>query len=129
SGDKITSVNGSAVTTWDEFEGKLSDIHNTQAMINVQRGTENNTLKVDITSKPNPNVLSTTATVGDIDGLSPMSKAALIGVQKESPLAALGLKTGDRVTAINGEKVLYWRDLESTLEKQNPQQALQIDVE
>src|SRR5437868_6213555 len=63
SGDKITSVNGSAVTTWDEFEGKLSDIHNTQAMINVQRGTENNTLKVDITSKPNPNVLSTTATV------------------------------------------------------------------
>jgi regulator of sigma E protease len=58
-----------------------------------------------------------------------MSKAALIGVQKDSPLAALGLKTGDRITAINGQPVLYWRDLEATFAKQDPKRALQIDVE
>ena len=129
SGDKILSVNGRAVTTWEDFESKLADIHDTQAMVDIQRGSETSSLKVDITSKPNPNVLSTDPTVGDIEGLSPMSKAALIGVQKDSPLAALGLKTGDRVTAINGEPVLYWRDLEATFAKQNPQQALQVDVE
>lgn len=129
SGDKILSVNGANVNTWEEFESKLSDIHNTQAMIDIQRGAEKTALKVDITSKANPNVLSTDPTVGEIEGLSPMSKAALIGVQKDSPLAALGLKTGDRVTAINGEQVLYWRDLEATLAKQNPQNPLQIDVE
>jgi regulator of sigma E protease len=131
SGDKIKSVNGSEITTWEDFEAKLVNLQNTQAMIDVQRGdaAETSALKVDIASKANPNVLSTKPTVGDIDGLSPMSKAALIGVQKDSPMAALGLKTGDRVTAINGEKVLYWRDLEPTLEKQNPQQALQIDIE
>jgi regulator of sigma E protease len=130
-GDKIKAVNGSEITTWEDFEAKLVNLQNTQAMIDVQRGdtAETSALKVDIASKANPNVLSTKPTVGDIEGLSPMSKAALIGVQKDSPLAALGLKTGDRVTAINGEKVLYWRDLEPTLEKQNPQQALQIDVE
>jgi len=131
SGDRIKAVNGSTITTWEDFEAKLVNLQNTQAMIDIQRGdaAETSALKVDIASKANPNVLSTKPTVGDIEGLSPMSKAALIGVQKDSPLAALGLKTGDRVTAINGEKVLYWRDLEPTLEKQNPQQALQIDVE
>ncbi len=128
-GDKITSVNGAPVKTWDEFETKLVDMHNTQAMIDIERGTKSSTLKVDIVSKPNPNVLSMAPTVGEIDGLSPLSKAALIGVKKDSPLATLGLKTGDRVTAINGEKVLFWRDLEPTLEKQSPKQALQIDVE
>lgn len=129
SGDKILSVNGTSVTTWEEFEGKLSDIHNSQAMVEIERGNEKSTLKVDITEKSNPNVLSTKATVGDIEGLSPMSKAALIGVQRDSPLAALGLKTGDRITAINGEPVLYWRDLESLFEKQSPSQSLQIDIE
>jgi len=129
SGDKILSVNGTDVNTWEDFEKKLSDIHDTQAIVDIQRGTEKNSLKVDITSKENPNVLSTDPVVGEIEGLSPMSKAALIGVQLDSPLAALGLKTGDRVTAINGEPVLFWRDLEATFAKQSPQQALQIDVE
>lgn len=130
-GDRILSVNGNNVTTWDEFEGKLADLNNTQAMVEIQRHgtTENESLKVDITSKPNPNVLSTDDIVGDIEGLSPMSKAALIGVKPGSPLAALGLKTGDRVTAINGEKVAFWRELQPLLEKQNPAQPLQIDAE
>jgi len=128
-GDKILSVNGTSVNTWEEFEGKLADIHDTQAMIDIQRGAEKSSLKVDVAGKPNPNVLSTDPTVGEVEGLSPMSKAALIGVQLDSPLAALGLKTGDRVTAINGEPVLYWRDLEVTLAKQDPKKALQIDVE
>lgn len=131
SGDRIRSVNGAEVNTWEEFEAKLANLQNTQALIDIQRGetAEKTALKVDVTSKANPNVLSTKPTVGDIEGLSPMSKAALIGVQKDSPLATLGLKTGDRVTAINGQKILYWRDLEPALEKQSPQQALQIDFE
>lgn len=130
-GDKIVAVNGNGVNTWDEFEAQLTNLNNTQAVVDIQRGnsSEKESLKVEVTSKANPNVLSTDEVVGDIEGLSPMSKAALIGVKPGSPLAALGLKTGDRVTAINGEKVLYWRDLESTLEKQPTSQTLQIDAE
>lgn len=130
-GDKIKAVNGTNVKTWEEFESNLANLQNTQALIDVERGesAEKISLKVDIASKGNPNVLSTKPTVGDIEGLSPMSKAALIGVKTDSPLAALGLKTGDRVTAINGQKISYWRELEPVLEKQNPQQALQLDIE
>lgn len=129
SGDKILSVNGAGVTTWEDFDSKLADIHDTQAMVDIQRGSEKSTLKVDVTSKPNPNVLSSDLTVGEIEGLSSLSKAALVGVQKDSALAALGLKTGDRITAVNGEPVAYWRDLEPTLAKQSTQKPLQIDVE
>ncbi|MBC7371506.1 MAG: RIP metalloprotease RseP [Bdellovibrionaceae bacterium] len=130
-GDRILAVNGSHVRTWDEFENKLADIHNSQAMIDVEHvgSNEKTSLKVDVTSKPNPNVLSTDPTVGEIEGLSPLSKATLVGVRRDSPLAAVGLKSGDRVTAINGEKVAYLRDLESILEKQDPTNILQLDVE
>lgn len=129
SGDKILSVNSQGVETWEQFERSIADIYNNQALIDIQRGPEKVSLKVDITSKQNPNVLDTAPIVGDIDGLSPMSKAPLVGVKSDSPLAALGLKSGDRITAINGEKIFHWRDLEATLEKQNPQLALQIDAE
>jgi regulator of sigma E protease len=131
SGDRILSVNGAGVKTWDEFESKLADIHNTQAIIDVRRGTgsESTALKVDITSKPNPNVLSTDPTVGEIEGLSPLSKATLVGVKRDSPLMAVGLKSGDRVTAINGQKVSYWRDLANLLEKQDAKKILQLDIE
>lgn len=130
-GDRILAVNGNQVRTWDEFDNKLADIHNSQAMIEVTHAgsTEKTALKVDVTSKPNPNVLSTSATVGEIEGLSPLSKATLVGVKKDSPLAAVGLKSGDRITAINGEKVGYLRDLENVLEKQDPKKVLQLDVE
>src|SRR5437868_8423769 len=37
SGDKIISVNGAGVRTWDEFENKLADLHDTQALIDVRR--------------------------------------------------------------------------------------------
>jgi len=131
SDDVIKTINGEAISTWEQFEAKLAPLQNTQALIEVQRGEAPQPLsfKVDIGSKENPNVLSTKTTVGEIEGLSPMSKAALIGVPGDSPLAALGLKTGDRITAINGQKVRFWRELGPILEKQAPQNALQLDVE
>lgn len=131
SDDVIKTINGETINTWEQFEAKLAPLQNTQALIEVQRteGSQPLSLKVDIGSKENPNVLSTKTTVGEIEGLSPMSKAALIGVPDNSPLAALGLKTGDRITAINGQKVRFWRELGPILEKQNPQNALQLEVE
>lgn len=131
SDDVIKTINGETINTWEQFEAKLAPLQNTQALIEVQRaeGLQPLSLKVDIGSKENPNVLSTKTTVGEIEGLSPMSKAALIGVPDNSPLAALGLKTGDRITAINGQKVRFWRELGPILEKQNPQNALQLEVE
>ncbi len=130
-GDKILSVNNEKVRTWDEFERSLSEIHNTQATVTVQRGeaSEPILLKADVAAKPNPNVLSTSPTIGEIEGLSPLSKAPIVGVKSDSPLAAVGLKSGDRIVAINGERVSYWRDLEATLERQDPKKILQVDVE
>jgi regulator of sigma E protease len=131
SGDRLIAINGAEIKTWEDYESKLADLHNTQAMIDVQHegSTEKTALKVDIASKPNPNVLSTDPTVGEVEGLSPMSKATLIGVEKDSPLASVGLKSGDRVLAINGERVNYWRDFETVLAKQDPRKVLQLDIE
>jgi regulator of sigma E protease len=135
-GDKILAINSSPVKTWDDFENKLAGLHNNQAIVDVQRtdaesseSAKTLSLKVDVTSKPNPNVLSTDLIVGDIEGLTPISKATRVGVLKTSPLAAVGLKSGDAITAVNGTKVTYWRNLEPLLKKQDPQKPLILDVE
>lgn len=130
-GDKILSVNNKEVRTWDELERSLSSLHNTQAIIKIQRheNKEPATLEVAIAAKPNPNILSTDPIVGEIDGLSLLSKAAIVGVRADSPLAAVGLKSGDRILAVNDEKISYWRDLATTLEKMDPTKILQLDIE
>lgn len=156
--DKIVAINNTPVKTWDDFEHQLAGLNNSQALVEVQRETalagspaqtetapagspahQSETasansaapvsLKVDVASKPNPNVLSTVPMVGDIDGLTPLSKATRVGVMKTSPLASVGLQSGDAISAVNGTKVTYWRELEAVLKKQNPKEPLNLSIE
>lgn len=131
SGDKVVAVNDSPVLTWDELDNRLAELHDQQAILQVQRASSPSPLaiKVDVAAKANPNVLSTDPVVGEIEGLTSLSKATRVGVMKNSPLAAAGLKSGDIITAVNGTKVFYWRDLDSVLKKQDTKAPLVLDIE
>lgn len=49
-------------------------------------------------------------------------------IMKDSPAEKSGLRFGDRITAINGEKVETWRDLQSIV-MDNPSSSLVFDVQ
>lgn len=129
SGDRINIVGGQPVVSFEDVAKVMDESIGKTLTFNV---THNDGTSADVSvmikSQPNPNPVSTRETVGEIEGLSSLSRAALVGVPKDSPLWAAGLRSGDRVTAINGQPVLIFRDLEPMLNKVGGD-ALSMDVE
>ncbi|WP_374029419.1 RIP metalloprotease RseP [Bdellovibrio bacteriovorus] len=132
SGDKIVSVNEKAITTWEDVQKSLSlkESHDLHLDVVVQREGTNESVNIATTAKaePNPNVLSSFEYIANVEGLTPYSTGTTVGVLENSPLHALGLKTGDTITAINGQKVGYWRQLDSTFAKMNSGEPLTIEA-
>lgn len=126
-GDRILSVNDQTLKTWDEFQSVLDKHMDSSVKIQIEReGTkEHIALDASIKAKKNPSVVSSKKQIGDIDGISLYSYAAVIAVQPGSPLATAGLQTGDRITKINGIDIINFRDLQPTLDSQyNAPEAL-----
>lgn len=68
--------------------------------------------------------------VGDIDGLSFLSRAAYVGIRDpKSPAGAAGLKTGDSIAKINGTAITKWRELEDEVTKAAASGTLKLDIE
>ncbi len=131
SGDKLTAVNGQELKTFEEFNKFINKNQNQEITVQVERalaGTKEE-VKAKIASKINPNILTTDDTVGEIDGINVFARGTFIGVDTNSPLYQVGLRTGDRLTSINGQKVNYWRDIEPTLNQISATTALTMEVD
>ncbi len=121
SGDKLLAVNNKPISTWEDFQKSL-DLKESQDLhldVEVQReGSETKeTLAMSAKPQKNPNPLSSFDYVANIEGLNYYSAGTTVGVTVNSPLAALGMKTGDTIVSINGQSVTYWRQLEQALAK------------
>ncbi|ASD62190.1 RIP metalloprotease RseP [Bdellovibrio bacteriovorus] len=132
SGDQIVSINQKPITTWEDVQRTLSlkESHDLHIDVDVKREGTGESLTVSTTAKPepNPNVLSSYEYMANVEGISPYSAGTTIGVLENSPLHALGLRTGDTITSINGVKVSYWRSLEDTLAKFSAKEPLTLEV-
>lgn len=132
SGDTIVSINEKSVTTWEDVLKVLSlkENHDLHVDVTVQReGTgEKVNLAANAKAEANPNVLSSYDYMANIEGLNPYSAGTTVGVSGNSPLYALGLRTGDTITAINGNKVTYWRQLDSIFAGSNAKEPITIEA-
>ena len=133
SGDTLVSSNseGSPFKTWDEFQHIVDGSADKPLQITVERAGSGQKEVVQVTPKltANKNVLSWDREVGEIDGLSYLSRASVVGVSNPESLAGkAGLKTGDIVQTVNGTKVTRWRELKDLIEK-NTNETLALEVE
>lgn len=132
SGDKILSINDKKIFNWEDLQNSLylKESNDVLLEVTVQRDGSAENAKFSVTAKaePNPNVLSSYDYIASLEGLSLLSSGTSVGVLESSPLQALGLKTGDKITAINGKKVTYWRQLETTLSSVSPKEPLTLEV-
>lgn len=132
SGDKVLSVNGTDVATWEEMQKALSmkENHDLPVTLIVQKenSTQTQTLNMTAHAVANPNVVSPFPYIAEVDGVTPLAEGTTVGVPATSPLYALGLRTGDTIDTVNGKKVAYWRDLLPLLSSQNAAQPLVLDV-
>ncbi len=99
-GDRVLRINGKAITHWDEI---LNDVYIEQAgedvVFTVHRGTADVDITIPRSSIPEPGETSF--------GIIPDQTEILVGtVQGGMPADAVGLKPGDVLVAINGEKLV-----------------------
>ncbi|MBT4760099.1 MAG: RIP metalloprotease RseP [Bdellovibrionaceae bacterium] len=122
SGDTVISVNGQKVYFWTGFSKIIEENADQSLTIDVhQEGTPKDKIhsfQATPTQQSNRNIFSTQNVVGSIEGLSPISRSSLIGVNDVKSTAYIGgLRSLDVITEINGETVEQWRQLASLIKK------------
>jgi regulator of sigma E protease len=131
SGDLIRMVGDDPVITWDDVQKKLNKFQDQTVQFTLQRGVsaESILISTEVGKKENPNPISLDSMIGDVEGFTTLSKGTRIGVRADSKLKALGLKTGDEITSVNGEKVKFYRDLVERIGLISSNVALTFDVQ
>lgn len=98
-GDRILSYNDQEITSVDGFLNELALQPNKTIALEVERNGER--LEIEYV-----NGVDSVEGIG-APGFSPAILAQVSNVQKDSPAAKAGLKSGDLITRINGQDVYY----------------------
>ena len=113
-GDKILAIDGEKVTKLDDVAFKINDKPAKEITVQIEHNGTTRDLKVMTTSEEGFSIYGEKKQVGSIDGIIPNARMTKIGVtDAESPAAKAGLKTGDEIVSIDGQKVETFEALES----------------
>jgi regulator of sigma E protease len=113
--DKVVSVNGETVRTWDEIKKTIEQSPGKKLMFSIDRQGETKTIEAKPVSSANDNLFSTADRIGKIKGLTPDLHLPVVGVSPESAIYRAGLRSGDLITAINGQNIKWFKDIEPTV--------------
>jgi len=123
-GDEIISVNGKKIGYWHQF---LEEVSLTSGKATIRwKDKDQNKIKIN---KINFKRDEYTGGVDTEDlGLSPLIKTEIAKVEKNSPADNAGIKSGDIITRVNGEKVEYSHEVSNFIKKLNNKKKLSIKV-
>jgi regulator of sigma E protease len=102
-GDVVVSVDGSPITTWRDLEMATLGAANRALSVRYRRSGQEAT--ASLTPK------SVTRYELGYAGLAPPLPAEVPSVQSGSPAEKAGLRTGDRILAVNGQPVRHFYDV------------------
>ncbi len=113
-GDKITAIDGEAVFKLEDLAIKLSDKPAQNVVLKVEHDSQTRDLTIKTDSEEGFSVYGEKKQVGTIDGFIPNARMTKVGISNPNSNAAkAGFVTGDEITAINGEKVSTYEELEA----------------
>jgi regulator of sigma E protease len=115
SGDRILSVNGKPVKKYEDVILALNESPKAVLSFEVVHPRQEKpvTLSVETSSQSGFSIYGESTRVGEIDGLFPIPRSTDLGVSNPASLAGqAGLKTGDKITHINGKAVSTWEEIE-----------------
>jgi len=102
--DKIVSLNGDSVYSWQQMEEKLKDAVGKPLDVQVDRGGSIVPLHLTV-PVPKKDPLLTDVASQSL-GINPGMHVLVAAVMAESPAARAGLKSGDEVLQVQGEAVV-----------------------
>ncbi len=120
-GDKITAINGKPVVRFDELTSTEVLLGNTD--LAVQRGDNLLHIKVPV------NILNDLADLGIDQFISrlPRTKFAIDSVVPNSNANKAGLKTGDSIITADGNKIVFFDQFKSILQK-NENKTVELSI-
>ena len=127
-GDRITSINGKAVHDWMDAQTELViALQAGNVTVGVQDAQGMATTRImDVEANP---ASVDAATQGQGVGIWPIKvKSEISQVLPNSAAERAGLKAGDKVIAVNGQKLLGWKDWVDVI-KASPGKDLSLDVQ
>ena len=127
-GDRITSINGKAVHDWMDAQTELViALQAGNVTVGVQDAQGVTTARImDVEANP---ASVDAATQGQGVGIWPIKvKSEISQVLPNSAAERAGLKAGDKVVAVNGQKLLGWKDWVDVI-KASPGKDLRLDVQ
>ena len=114
-GDRIVSVDGTSVSSFPEVQRLVAQSAGKSLKFVVQRDSKIVEVPITVADEVETRELDVVEHVGRV-GIVPSFPAAVIGIpRRDSPAYGAGLRTFDRITAVNGRKIERFVDLVSVL--------------
>lgn len=123
SGDRILEVEGKPVHRFSEILNQVADSPNRPLQFLVVHPGQSAPLQLTATptSEKGYSVYGESTSVGEIDGLSEFARSTEAGVSNpESAAARAGIRTGDRITEMNGKPVKSWEEIQRIYDQTPP---------
>ena len=108
-GDRILTVAGEATDTWEDFFLAIGTRANRNVAITVLRDGRT----IPLTVRPNPQTRFELGEIGVLPNVNPSVKS----VNPGDPADRAGVKAGDQVLAVNGERMVIGRQLAEAISR------------
>ncbi len=126
-GDRIQAVEGKPVDRWDEVESAVRDSGGKALRLTIQRDGKPVDVSVTPTLRKDTDIFGQDIDAWDV-GLHPFRSTQVLGLQVGMPAQQAGLKTGDRILAVDGAPVADWDALAEII-RARPGKSVQLTVE
>jgi regulator of sigma E protease len=126
-GDRVLTVNGNAIRSWDEIDGSLQKSSGKPLLFKVQRGEEVIELPVTPVSKTGKNLLGEEEAYWDM-GASSLLYPVVGEVVKGGRAEEAGMVEGDKIVNIDGTPIETWQDMTAIIHS-NPENLLHFTFE
>jgi regulator of sigma E protease len=122
-GDLITSVAGRSVETWDQLDIEIVTRPNRDVSLTLLRNGRPSAVTVHTTSQGRYEA----GEIGVLPDVNPIVQALLPGEVPGDPAVKAGLKAGDVIVAVNGERVAFKNQLADAISK-NGERELDLTI-
>ncbi|PKL91202.1 MAG: RIP metalloprotease RseP [Candidatus Goldiibacteriota bacterium HGW-Goldbacteria-1] len=127
-GDMVTEINGKKVKYWEDLSEGIKEAGEKEMIIKLTRGGKEETIKIIPKIEDSVTILNEKVKRPFI-GISPLAETMYIdSFEKGYPAETSGLKKGDKLISVNGNKTEYWEDFKAQMQNTKGKDSV-IEVE
>ncbi len=127
-GDRVLRVDGAPVEYWEDVERSVRSRTEGALQLDLERAGEPLSVSIDVSARSGLDEFGGVHTIGWI-GVDDRRLPSLLGVPSaSSPAAMAGLRSGDRVVAVDGTEIEDWQALVGALAASRAGSTLEVEL-